>query len=233
MNFMRYILKYSESNMYILMDGNNALIIDPNISHEALEILRQNGVCQLHIILTHEHFDHASGVNWYKQRFETKIICQRKCAERIIDAKNNRPFVFFPMVENRTEEEKKAILSFYDALPTDAIEVDIIFDDYFSFEWRRHNIFIKSCPGHSPGSSVVIIDDEYAFTGDYMIPNVPVILRFPGGSKTIYNEKTLPFLLGLKKNMVIMPGHGNSYLRKNCYYRDGVFKSGDDIGKEN
>ena len=137
------------------------------------------------------------------------------------------------MVENRTEKEKRDILSFYDALPTDAIEADAVFDDFFSFEWRSHNIFIKSCPGHSPGSSIVIIYDEYAFTLEYMIADVPVILRFPGGSEALYKEKTLPFLLGLKNNMVIMPGHGNSYLRKNCYYRDGIFKSGDEIGKGN
>lgn len=231
LSFLRYKLKYSESNMYMLLEGRQALIIDPNISDEALSELRCSNVKEVYILLTHEHFDHTTGVNWYREKFDTTVVCQKDCAAKIIDSKNNRPFVFFPMVEDRTEEEKREVLSFYDALPTNPIRADVVFDDVFKFDWRKHNIFIKACPGHSPGSAVVIVDNEYAFTGDYMIPDVPVILRFPGGSKELYNKRTLPYLLGLAENMLIMPGHGDPYLKINSKYQNGIFKSGDENGK--
>ena len=73
------------------------------------------------------------------------------------------------------------------------------------------------------GSSVIIFDNTYAFTGDYMIPDTPIILRFPGGSKTLYMQKTESFLLGLEDDLMIMPGHGEPCLRRDLVYQHGCF----------
>lgn len=221
--FLRYILKYSESNMYLMVENKEALLVDPHPSDEAVRYLDSEGVKKIYIMLTHEHFDHTSGVNWFRNMFDTQVICHNKCAESISIAKNNRPFVFFPMVENKTEAEKQEILAFYDALPAETIESDVVFDDNFDFDWQGHHIYMRYCPGHSMGSSVILFDDSNAFTGDYMIPDVPVILRFPGGSKELYRSKTLSFLLDLDDNLMIMPGHGEPCLRKGLAYNHGVF----------
>lgn len=42
---------------------------------------------------------------------------------------------------------------------------------------------------------LIIFDDKYVFTGDYMIPNTSAILRYPGGSEQDYMENTLPILI--------------------------------------
>lgn len=221
--FERFKLKYSESNMYLLVDGDQALIIDPNQSEDALLILNRSKVRHIDILLTHEHFDHISGVNWLRKLFDTTVICQQKCAESISIAKNNRPFVFMSMVENISKQEKKEIISFYDAMPADEIKADIVFDDEYEFSWQGHHLKLKSCPGHSKGSMLILFDDEYVFTGDYMIPDVPVILRFSGGSKEEYKNKTLPVLLNLSTELMIMPGHGEAYRRGAMAYKHGCF----------
>lgn len=221
--FQRFILRYAESNMYLCIEGKEALIVDPNKSDEALSMLQSNGVDKLFILLTHEHFDHTSGVNWYKKKFETKVICQRNCAEWIGIAKNNRPFVFMPTVEDKNEHEKREVISFFDALPMEAIKADVVYEDEYEFDWAGHNVKLCASPGHSPGSSIILFDDTYVFTGDYMIPNVPVILRFAGGSKEAYRQDTLPFLLGLGGNMMVMPGHRVPCLYSELVYEHGIF----------
>lgn len=222
-DFSIYVLRYSESNMYLAIENDEALLIDPNRSEEALAVLRKNKIQSLHILLTHEHFDHITGVNWYKRQFDTTLVCQSKCAESISISKNNRPFVFMLMVEDKTEAEKREILAFYDALPVESIEADVVFDDSYAFDWQGHHISMESCPGHSMGSSVIIFDNTHAFTGDYMIPDTPIILRFPGGSKTLYKQKTESFLLGLEDDLMIMPGHGEPCLCRDLVYQHGCF----------
>ncbi|WP_074515502.1 MBL fold metallo-hydrolase [Selenomonas sp. WCT3] len=222
-SFSRFVLRYSESNMYLLVENHEALIIDPHKSMEALAVLREKGVKHIHILLTHEHFDHVTGVNWLKEQFNTTVICQKKCAESIAVAKNNRPFVFFPMVEDKTEQEKREIISFFDALPADAIKADITFAEEYDFTWQGHEIKLVSCPGHSPGSTLINFDNIHVFTGDYVIPNTPVILRFPGGDKEIYRKKTLPVLLGMSDDLMMMPGHGEPCLRGSLTYECGCF----------
>lgn len=222
-NFFRFVLKYSKSNMYLLVENHQALVIDPNKSMEALSILREKDVEHIHIMLTHEHFDHITGVNWLKEQFNTTVICQKQCAESIAVAKNNRPFVFIPMVEDKTEQEKREIISFFDALPSDAIKTDIAFDEEYDFTWQGHKIKLVSCPGHSPGSALINFANIHVFTGDYMIPNTPVILRFPGGDKEKYEKKTLPVLLGMSDVLMVMPGHGEPCLRGSLTYEHGSF----------
>lgn len=211
--------------MYLCIENNEALIVDPHPSEKAEQLLKSHGTEKISILLTHEHFDHTTGVNWFRERFPARVICQRNCAESIGTAKNSRPFVFFPMVEDKTEEEKREMLAFYDALPSDAIQADITFDECYEFSWWEHHLFLRSCPGHSMGSALIYFDDTYVFSGDYMIPNTPVILRFPGGSKMLYRRNTLPYLMMLDADSLILPGHGEPYRRGDTEYveRNGIF----------
>ena len=60
----RWVMPAILSNMYLVLEGGQALIIDPHICMPALELLRTNGVENVLVLLSHEHFDHISGVNW-------------------------------------------------------------------------------------------------------------------------------------------------------------------------
>jgi glyoxylase-like metal-dependent hydrolase (beta-lactamase superfamily II) len=80
--------------------------------------------------------------------------------------------------------------------------------DELSISWQEHKVEIIKTPGHSQGSVCIIIDDKYVFTGDSFIFNQTTITRLPGGSVLDYETKTLPFVCSLKKNTIILPGHG-------------------------
>ena len=67
-------------------------------------------------------------------------------------------------------------------------------------------------PGHSPGSTCYILNDRIVFTGDTLLQDNAVITRFPESDDMIYKQVALPFLKSLRKDMVIMPGHGEPFV---------------------
>lgn len=216
----RYVMPYMEANMYICIEGTAALIVDPHSSKEALKYLQSNKVKTVTVLLTHEHFDHISGVPWLKDSYPTKVICQSKCGESIAVPRKNRPLALLLM---RTEKNFDKLMAFYESFSLYAIVPDIIFDDQYVFCWQGHDIRIQSLPGHSLGSVAISFDEQYLFTGDYMIPDEPVILRYPGGSREAYEQYTLPYLLTVPKEKIIMPGHGNECYMNELIYKNGIF----------
>jgi hydroxyacylglutathione hydrolase len=208
----RYVYAPVKSNMYIIIEKNQALLIDPHVSDEAYQLLKENCIDNLTIILTHEHFDHSFGVNWFKERFLAVVLCQRSCAESIAVARNNKPFLIALVLSEKdkkegTSESKELIKN---TKPYE-IKADIVFEQEFQYRWGSYKLFLKSIPGHTPGSCCIIVDDQILFTGDSLIKDTPVITRFPGGSADEYNNITLPFLHSLDRNMIVLPGHGDIF----------------------
>ena len=58
------------------------------------------------------------------------------------------------------------------------------------------------------------MDENLVFTGDSMIQSNKVITSFRGGSKDEFFEVTLPLLQSFNDDMIIMPGHGKWFKKK-------------------
>lgn len=210
--FYRYVLPYMGSNMYVWIENTSALLIDPQRNDEVVSILNSEGVTNVLIILTHEHFDHTSGVNFFRQKFsDVCVIAHRLVASCISHARNNRPLALLKLID---EVNREAVLREYNSYMVEPIIVDKVLDSDRSMKWNNHTIAMVHVPGHSPGSMLVLFDDQYVCSGDYMIPDTEVILRYPGGSEKDYKEKTLPRLMALPDDVMILPGHGEPYRLK-------------------
>ena len=61
--------------MYVTVSGNGALVIDPNVSENALSYLTENNIECITVLLTHEHYDHTSGLTWLCGKFKSTVIC--------------------------------------------------------------------------------------------------------------------------------------------------------------
>jgi len=82
-----------------------------------------------------------------------------------------------------------------------------------SLNWNNHKLELTHIPGHSKGSSLIIIDDSFVFTGDSLLKDIPIITRFPGCSKEDYLAIALPLMRQkLNNEMTIFPGHGNPFI---------------------
>jgi len=210
----RFISTPIKTNMYFILSKNEAIIIDPHKSVEGYEFLKRRGIDNIKILLTHEHFDHSSGVNWFKERFKSELICHVKCAESIAVAKNNRPFlVAFVLYRQDKNDGGSRVQELMKDYTPYTCQADITYKKELMCEWKGHRFHLKHTPGHTPGSCCIEFNKSVVFTGDSLIKGKPVITRFPGGSIDDLNTITIPYLKSLNNEVFIMPGHGNPFYK--------------------
>lgn len=208
----RYVMPAIESNMYVLIEDEDAIIIDPNINYKAFQILKENNVKKIKIFLTHEHFDHISGVNWLKENFESKVICSENAAKALIDPSKNLAKFWDVIMIDKPQDVQKLGLTIKDE--EYVCKADEAFVGTQIWSVCGHKVKAIQAPGHSKGS-VIYCMDNIVFSGDSLINGYGVICRLPGGSWKQYCEKTLPLFEKLSDDTIIFPGHGNpDYLKK-------------------
>ena len=200
--------------MYAVVLNGEALIFDPHKSQELTNILFEKRVKKIIIILTHEHHDHTSGIYWYKERFDSTIICQKLGADYMSSRKYLRAMLLtFILSEEDKINGTQRLEEFNKEFVPQQYRADVTYGNEFSFTWNNHKLELTHIRGHSKGSSLIIIDDRFVFTGDSLLKDIPIITRFPGSSQIDYKQITLPILRKkLKNNMTIFPGHGNPFI---------------------
>lgn len=200
------------SNMYMIIENNNALVIDPHYSDKLSSIFKNNNISDVTILLTHEHPDHTSGVEWITDNFKTTLICHENCAMAISDESNNRPILIsFILAEQDKINGTNFAHEFKKNFKPYRCIADITFNRSFVYKWNDHKLKFIFTPGHSRGSCCILLDNIFGFTGDSLIYNAETITRFPGGSIKDYINITVPFLKSLDKSIYVLPGHGKIF----------------------
>lgn len=209
-----FVSPFLDSNMYVIYEDNHCIIIDPYYCSESEQLLE--GIHPDFILVTHEHYDHISGVNRFKEQYGVPVYANRICDKNMQNPRKN-----FAKYEEAYLRFQKGTSVDFDALPIDAEYsccADIIIDDEQTLKWMEHSIFFKMAPGHSAGSNLLIFDGNKMFSGDCMLPPDIPAARFPGGNPKAFEEITLPYLRSLDGNIIVYPGHYGSFPLKR-YYR--------------
>lgn len=207
MTVYRYCMPGIASNMYAICEGDEAIVVDPHESTVALNRLRKEGIRYLTILLTHEHFDHISGVDGLQKRYDSQLICTSACAQRCTNPEENL-VAYWELIamgypaDVRNEIEKLVNRPY-------AVQADEVFTSERKINWRGHQISLRQAPGHSPGGMLIELDQVCVFTGDNLVNGDGVICFFPGGSKREYDSVNKPMLDALDDNICIFPGHGD------------------------
>jgi glyoxylase-like metal-dependent hydrolase (beta-lactamase superfamily II) len=93
-----------------------------------------------------------------------------------------------------------------------ACQADRVFKDEMFFSWQKHQIRLIEIPGHSPGGIGIYLDNDAFFSGDRLIKDCEVELRFPGGSRKQWLELGEPQIKAVPKGTRIYPGHFESFI---------------------
>lgn len=204
----RYTYKLINSNMYIILGNKSAVMVDSIQSEKAIQLLREHGIMKLWILITHEHYDHIQGINYYRQYFECCVMGSKYALEAIENPRKN----LAAYLESLTLfKDLKPDWREYYQIPQDyTCHGDMVLDEMEPFVWENIKFYTHYTPGHSKGSICIMVGEDYCFTGDSLIAGEKIILRLPGSSKKTYMEVTKPFLNQLKRGIVIFPGHGES-----------------------
>lgn len=208
MEIRRYASDLLFSNMYVITENGSAVVIDPcrNVNPaEGLKIDR--------ILLTHEHYDHISGVNVWRERTAAPVMCSKACGENIGSSRKNLAHIFDVFCELQTWIKMDRVPEFD---PDYSCEADLTFENEFEFDWQGHCFRLTELPGHSRGSIGIFLDEQYFFSGDSVLEGHETELRFPGGSKKQWESISLPKLLLLPEGLMVYPGHFKEFL----YYKE-------------
>ena len=204
-----------KSNMFTILTGNEAVVIDPNKDDKLLSLLEEKNVSRVHILLTHEHYDHISGVMWLKEKKGVNVYCQTRCAERIAKNRDKVPrLVAVVLAQQDKEDNGHRYRDFKDGLKPVSVIADRTFDKRDNFKIGNLVFEATATPGHCPGAACYMLFGKMVFTGDSLLQNTPTITRFPESNNEEYEKISLPFFRSLPKDTIIMPGHGDPFILK-------------------
>ena len=202
----RFELPLIHSNMYVVLCGSDALVVDPCLSEDAVALLQRSGVTRCTILLTHEHYDHISGINQLRDHVSCTVICTEVCAQRMANPRRSHAAVFPAMFFPQGPEVVRQAAALFDTHYT--CTADETYTDTMDLQWHGIPLHLVELSGHSPGSAAIEAAGTHVFTGDNLIPGTETLIRLPGGDKTVYLERVVPYLRRLAPSTVVLPGHG-------------------------
>jgi hydroxyacylglutathione hydrolase len=178
-----------EENTYLLIDGNNAVVIDPGVSLlEIQSFLASHKATIRYILLTHGHYDHILAA----QQLNAPIYAH----------------------ENEEKMLKDPDLN----LSARIIKPSLSLNNINTYKGSMHKLDtfdIFHTPGHSAGS-VVIKEGNDLFTGDTLFLDTVGRTDVPtGDSKQL--RQSLKVFDSLDKGLMCYPGHGGPFLLGAAY----------------
>lgn len=194
------------SNCYILGCKGRAIVIDPNVFEEIEAILEEKNWKPEQIFLTHEHFDHIMGLEQLRSKRNIPVWASETASQAVQDGKANMSgiydmFVYYRVGEMPAQRHRK--FTCRPAEHTFSQEMEVF--------WMGHRFYFYLLPGHSAGSTLIFLDDDILFSGDYFLDEKTKAAPFSGGSEETIQQLTLPYLRKLPGNLHIYRGHGSDF----------------------
>lgn len=204
MDIRRYDTGLLASSMYLIVDGCHAVVIDPCRNTCVAQGLKVDL-----LVATHEHYDHISGVNAWKECYGAPLLCSAVCAQNLRSPRKNLARYFEAFCELQTWVPVTQIPQ-ADANYT--CEADWTFTDVAQWRWRGHVFDFMEIPGHSQGSIGILLDGIHFFSGDSLMRGQSIELHFPGGSEELWKRVGKPRVESLPAGTHVWPGHFDGFV---------------------
>jgi len=182
-------------NGYVLAceDTRDGVIIDPGEEFDdLLRVVEAHRLAIRHILLTHAHVDHVTGVARARELFGAPIHLHR----------DELP------VYTSAAQQGQLLGWEVDPLPP----VDHYYDQS-PITFGRHQARAHHTPGHTPGGVSLEVGDagkagSWLFTGDTLFSGSVGRTDFPGGDYTKLIQSIKGVLLAFPDATMVLPGHG-------------------------
>ncbi|KGX88871.1 MBL fold metallo-hydrolase [Pontibacillus litoralis] len=180
------------TNCYLIMEGEQALIVDPGDEADKLiRMIERRNVKPVAILLTHAHFDHIGAVDAVRNHYQIEVYVHQEEQEWLSNPDLNGS-AMFSMVTSTISANKAEHL-----LQPGKMEISP-----FHFE-------VRHTPGHSPGSvSFIFAKEGFAIVGDTLFAGGIGRTDLPGGDTATLITSIEKQLFSLEDRMTIYPGHG-------------------------
>ncbi|MCP4710607.1 MAG: MBL fold metallo-hydrolase [Planctomycetes bacterium] len=194
------------STAYLIETTSGLLLVDTgNKSNESNILKKMNEIDRSDlklIYITHAHLDHYGCADSLRQKTGAKIAIHKDDADAMAAGKTNLGQVkswglvgkFLLPVGNLLWRPDK---------PT----ADILLIDRDHFDNFGFNAVVVHTPGHTPGSTSLIVNNQYAFTGDLIISRISLHKQQYFADNWNQIDQSLARLKQINPEW-IFPGHG-------------------------
>jgi hydroxyacylglutathione hydrolase len=188
---------FMENSFVLASETTRAgVLIDPGDAvDELLDVVRAKGLTITHILLTHAHLDHVSGVARAKAATGAPVVLH--AGDRpLYDGVVQQGLMFGIRVDPQPP-------------------VDALYEDGARFTFGEYEIRVHHTPGHSPGGVCLQVgpageDGRTLIVGDTLFAGSIGRTDLPGGDfdTLIRSIRTVLFAFG--DDAVVYPGHGEA-----------------------
>lgn len=186
MKINKFTLGPVMTNTYVVYDNGRGFIVDCPYPSRALDKFIEDHKIKIEfIILTHTHFDHVTGLKYYKDKYGVDVYASE-------DAKN-------------LAEDPNYNLAYH--LNNLEVPIDHYLKDGEVFS--KYNIEAIKTPGHTIDSMSFVLGNTI-FTGDTLFRLSVGRTDFPGGSFEEIKNSIINKLGKLDRSAKIYPGHNEN-----------------------
>ncbi len=221
--------QYFGTNCWIFAPskGSECFIVDPGMAIPDLvgqigDVVERHNLKPIATIVTHGHLDHTFSVQAFDQRYGVATYIHPK----------DRSFLANPggiMTPGgpTTEILRQMGVSKFEE-PADVRELT----HGTEIEIGGFRIKALHAPGHTPGSTVFLVNEEFLISGDVLFQNSIGNTSFRLGSSSDMKKTLRNVILPLSDELIVLPGHGPETTigrerKNNDYLQERFLRSAD------
>ncbi len=207
--------------------GSECFIVDPGMAIPDLvgpisQVLERHNLKPIATVVTHGHLDHTFSVTPLDERYGLDTYIHPKDREFL----ENPQGILTPGGPTIPILEEMGITSFKEPRSIRELTHGV------TFEIAGFSLKALHAPGHTPGSTVFIVDDEFLISGDVLFQNSIGNTSLRLGSASDMKKSIRNVILPLDDELIVLPGHGPETTigreRKNNDYLQERFLRSDD-----
>lgn len=188
----QYVVGPVQTNCYFAINDETKelLVIDPGESPKQLaEKIREEGCTPVAVLLTHGHFDHATGAEELAAEFGIPIYAYEGEKETLEDSNLNVSWMI--------GEQK-------------VFHADVFVKDQQELDLAGFHIRVLFTPGHTRGGCCYYLPyEDVLFSGDTLFCCSVGRSDLPGGSTSELVRSVREKLLTLPERTTVYPGHND------------------------
>jgi glyoxylase-like metal-dependent hydrolase (beta-lactamase superfamily II) len=204
------------SNVYLILQGTSSIIVDAGRKGSRDKILKkakENGLKPTGIkaiFLTHTHYDHTGSLQELKEATGADVIVHEAEARFVREG-------FTPLPKGTILPTKIIVSLAHGPLENvgkfDPVEPDITFKDELDLSNYGIDGRLIHVPGHSIGSSLLLLNDGSCIVGDTMFNVFPRSVYPPFADDEDLLMRTWERIMEMRIKR-FHPGHGKPFLRE-------------------
>jgi len=185
---VRAVPPFHKNGFVVGCEGTrDAILIDPGDEvDELVAAVGHHGLTIRHILLTHAHIDHITGVARAKEAFDAPVYLHHDD---------------LPLYDHAVQQGQ--LFGFEVRQPP---RIDVFYD-MTPIRFGEYEVHVHHTPGHCPGGVCLQID-THLFVGDTLFAGSIGRTDLPGGSYEVLMRSITGVLFPLGDEATVHPGHG-------------------------